>query len=251
MAVRRARATRRPSPRSQHFLRSRRLAAELVRDARVQHGELVVEIGAGTGRLTDELARAGARVVAIELDPRLAGSLAGRRPDVRVVAADAIERKLPDEPFRVVANVPFHRTMDLLRHLLDDPGTRLVRADLVVEWAVAVKRALPWPSSLNGVLWGAFFEASLLRRLPRSAFVPAPAVDAGVLVYRRRAVPLVEPAAASEYRRFVAAGFRHGPGRRAGGRLARDLDAHEWAALFAGRRGARRSAAPTGRAGGA
>jgi 23S rRNA (adenine-N6)-dimethyltransferase len=159
------------------------------------------------------------------------------------VEGDAVGMTLPSEPFRVVANLPFHRTADLLRLLLDDPRAPLLRADLVVEWDVAVKRALPWPSSVTGVVRSAYYEASVARRLTSGAFVPAPAVDAGVLVLRRRRVPLVPVVAADDYRRFVAAGFRRGvvdvaaaravrrvaPGRRA----ARDLDAHEWAALFA------------------
>ena len=169
----------------------------------------------------------------------LAESLRGRRANVEVLVGDATALRLPREPFRVVANLPFHRTTDLLCAILDPHGG-LVRADLVVEWDVAVRRAVPWPSTLNGVYWSAFFEPGLARRLPRSAFDPPPAVDAGVLVFRRRAAPLVELAAAQEFHRFVAGGFRHGLGRvarrsdavRMRGRAARDLDAHEWAALF-------------------
>lgn len=240
MAGRRPSSGRPPAPRSQHFLRSRELAAELVRDAGIGPGDLAVEIGAGRGRLTEHLALAAARVVSLELDPALARAIRGRWDNVEVIVGDATTAPLPDEAFRVVANLPFHRTTDLLHRLLDDPRTPLVRADLVVEWDVAVKRALPWPSSLNGVVWGAFYEASAARRLPRTAFDPIPGVDAGVLVLRRRVVPLVDPGSALDFRRFVRAGFRKGLGRlavhRAGsrvrGRIARDLDAHEWAALF-------------------
>jgi len=226
-------------PRSQNFLRSAALAAELVRDAEVERDDLVLDLGAGKGRLTEALSRVVARVVAIEVDPALAHSLEGRWDNVRVVVADAAEVALPDEPFRVVANLPFLRTTDLLHRLLDPRG-KLVRADLIVEWDVAVKRAVPWPSTLNGVYWSAFYEASLARRLPRTAFVPMPGVDAGVLTFRRRERPLVSPSRAQEYRQFVSSGFRSGLGHlaRTHGldigrkRAARDVDAHEWAGLF-------------------
>jgi 23S rRNA (adenine-N6)-dimethyltransferase len=241
VAGRRARGARQSSPRSQHFLRTAQLAAELVRDAEIGPRDLVVEIGAGRGRLTEELARRAGRVVAIEIDPMLVRALHGRWENVDVVVGDATTIGLPTDPFRVVSNIPFHRTTDLMHALLDDPSGALVRADLIVQWDVAVKRALPWPSTLNGIVWSAFWEASLARRLPRAAFSPTPIVDAGVLVLRRRATPLVEPTAAAAYRRFVAAGFRKGLGHVAGarrrsgstsGRIARDLDAHEWASLF-------------------
>jgi 23S rRNA (adenine-N6)-dimethyltransferase len=234
VSERRARHARSPgSARSQHFLRSQAVAAELVRDADVGSADLVLDLGAGSGRLTAELARAGARVVAVELDPHWAGRLRGRWANVEVVLGDAASLALPREPFRVVANLPFARTNAILRHLLDDPRVPLVRADLIVEWGVAMKRALPWPSTFNDVVWGAWYSAAVTRRLARRAFEPAPSVDAGVLVFSRRACPLVPAGLAEPYRRFVAAGFR----RRTD---ARDLDAHAWAELF--RRGGGRGA---------
>jgi 23S rRNA (adenine-N6)-dimethyltransferase len=195
----------------------------------------VLEIGAGTGRLTAELARQARRVIAVELDPALAAGLRGRWPNVEVVEGDAAELEHPREPFRVVANLPFDRTTDLLHHLLDDPATPLARADLVVEWAVAVKRGVPAPSSVNGVLWGAVYEARIARRLPASAFVPPPATDAGILVFTRRERPLVDAERFAAYRRFVAHGFRAGVGAVASRRSsaqARELDAYQWAELF-------------------
>jgi 23S rRNA (adenine-N6)-dimethyltransferase len=202
----------------------------------------VLDLGAGSGRLTTELARAADRVVAVELDARWAEHLRRRWENVEVVRADAATAPLPREPFRVVANLPFDRTTAILRHLLDDPGVPLTRADVIVEWSVAVKRALPWPSTVNDVLWGAWYSSAVTRRLPRSSFRPAPRVDAGVLVLERRASPLVPEECAESYRRFVAAGFRRGlrtvvPAQVLG-RLAlsrtqpRELDAHAWAELF-------------------
>jgi 23S rRNA (adenine-N6)-dimethyltransferase len=202
----------------------------------------VLDLGAGSGRLTSELAGATRQVIAVELDARMAEHLRGRWPNVEVVEGDAAAVRLPREPFRIVANVPFDRTTAILRHLLDDPRVPLVRADVIVEWGVAVKRAVPWPSTLNSVVWGAWYSCSLARRLPRGAFEPAPAVDAGVLVFERRAHPLVAERDARAYHRFVATGFRRGlravvPSRtlrkrRLAGSAPRELDAYEWAALF-------------------
>lgn len=243
MSERRARRARRPSrAHSQHFLRSQSLAAELVRDAGIRPGDLVVDLGAGSGRLTGELAAVARRVLAVELDPRWVKHLRGRWPNVDVVEADAAVVRLPRREFRIVANLPFDGTNAILRHLLDDPAVPLLRADLVVQWGVAVKRALPRPSTVNGVVWGAWHEFAVERRLPPTAFQPPPSVDAAVLVVRRRERFLVPATCAAPYRRFVASGFRHGlrwvASARAAGRLGfagrqpRELDAHEWARLF-------------------
>ena len=196
----------------------------------------MLDIGAGSGRLTTALATRARRVLAIELDPRWAARLRGRWSNVDVVEGDVLEAELPREPFHVVANLPFDRTTAIMRMLLDDPRVPLVRADLVVEWEVARKRACPWPSTLNGVLWNAWYRFSVLRRLPPSAFDPPPTVDAGVLAVERRARPLVDESAWQDYRRFVAVGFRHGLRRVGGGRAEpRQLDAYQWARLFASR----------------
>jgi 23S rRNA (adenine-N6)-dimethyltransferase len=232
----------------------------VVRHAGLAPGTLVLDLGAGSGRLTAELALAAERVVAVELDPYWAERLRGRWDNVRVLSADAAAVELPLEPFRVVANLPFDRTTAILRHLLDDPRVPLERADVIVEWGVAVKRAVPWPSTLNGVLWGAWYSSAVTRRLPRSSFAPPPRVDAGVLVFRRRTSPLVPVERHESYRRFVAAGFRHGlravaptrvlRGLGVAGAQPRELDAHGWATLFGrcgalGVRAGARRASPT------
>jgi 23S rRNA (adenine-N6)-dimethyltransferase len=213
-----------------------------VRQAGVQPDELVLDLGAGSGRLTAELALAANRVVAVELDAHWAEALRGRWANVDIVGGDAASVELPSKPFRVVASLPFDRTTDILRHLLDDPGIPLVRADLIVEWAVAVKRALPWPSTVNGVLWGAWYSSSVGRRLPRTSFDPPPFVDTGVLVFERLVQGLVPERCWRNYRAFVARGFRHGLRAvvssrtlrklRVAGAEPRDLDAHQWARLF-------------------
>jgi 23S rRNA (adenine-N6)-dimethyltransferase len=214
-----------------------------VRGVDVQPDDLILDLGAGSGRLTAELARAAKRVIAVELDAELAQSLTHRWPNVEVRHADAASVALPREQFRVVANLPFDATTAILRHLLDDPRVSLCRADVIVQWGAAVKRAVPWPSTVHGVLWGAWYSCELARRLPRHAFDPPPAVDGGLLTFRRRHHPLVPLRAWSDYRGFVAAGFRHGLRRSASDAVLRtmrirqaaprELDAHEWAALFA------------------
>ena len=195
----------------------------------------MVDLGAGTGRLTAELARSARHVVAVELDPYLAAQLRRRWANVSVLEADAREVELPREPFRVVANPPFQGTNEILRHLLDDPRVPLVRADLVVQWGVAVKRGLPWPSTVNGAVWGAWYSTRVARRLPRTAFQPAPSVDAAVLVFERRPRSLVPEHLAGDYRRFVARRFRRG--RQGNGIEPRQLDTYGWARLFAARSG--------------
>ena len=216
-----------------------------MREAGVSSRDLVLDIGAGSGRLTAELSRVARRVLAIEQDGRWAVQLEGRWPNVRVLEADVLAVALPHEDFTVVANLPFDKTAAILHKLFDDPSTPLVRADLVVEWGVATQLGLPWPSRVKSIVWGATYEIVVTRRLPRVAFEPAPRVDAGVVSFRRRPAPFVPPESHARFHRFVASGFRRGLhtvaaprtiDRLAGrGATARDLDAHQWAQLFESR----------------
>ncbi len=246
------RARSAPRTHGRHFLRSRRLAETIVADAGIGPADLVVDVGAGTGVLTRELARRARAVWAVELDPSLAAALArSAAPNVRVLEADATRLRWPDGPFKVVANLPFNRTTAILRGLLDDPRVPLASAELVVQWELAAKRAAVWPSTLAGAYWGAWYRFALIRRLPACAFGPEPDVDAGVLRIERRDPPLVPAEEHNAYRAFVRRGFaRSRPEvpplafKRLGRELgfapdarARDLDARHWAALYAARRG--------------
>jgi len=149
-------SARGPRPRGRHLLRSGRLADLIVSDAEVAAGDLVIDLGAGSGMLTRSLARAGARVVAVELDARLARDLRQVGGEVEVMEGDALTYTWPSQPFRVVSNLPFAHGTEILRRVLGDPAVPLRSADVIVQWELACKRCRVWPSTVLGVLWGAW-----------------------------------------------------------------------------------------------
>jgi 23S rRNA (adenine-N6)-dimethyltransferase len=233
-----------------------------VREAGIAPGDHVADIGAGTGVITAALADAGASVTALEADPALATVLerrfAGR--NVRVVRADATGWICPAERFSVVSNLPFSGSGEILRRLLRDPRCGLERAHVIVQWEFADKHAAVWPTTLRSAYWRAWFDVGIEARLARSAFSPAPRVDAAVLRIVRRGQPLVPLDRHDAYWRFLERAFdARAPLARAlrgrvtprelrrlgpvlgfdAGALPRDLDARQWALLFgfAGNRG--------------
>jgi 23S rRNA (adenine-N6)-dimethyltransferase len=242
----------------QHLLRSTRLAAEIVAAAGVVRSDLVFEVGAGTGRLTAPLAAAAGRVVAVELDPRLADGLRRRfrhEPRVTVVEGDALLVPLPRPSHRVVGNVPFGISTALLRRVLDDPGSGCLAADLVVQAGLARKRCAVRPCTLLSLSWLPWWRLTIERLLPAASFEPRPSVDAAILAARRREPALLPPESADAYRALLRRAFDRadtpvrltaGPGRAAWKRLARDrglpddarprqLDVWDWAALYGAR----------------
>ncbi len=239
-------------PRGRHALRSRAFADDLVRDAGLEPGSLVLDLGAGGGVLTRALVHAGARVRAIELDPAACRQLTARfgdDPRVEVIEGDATALPLPDEPFAVVGNLPFAAGTAILRRLLGEPRVPLTQLDAIVEWGLAAKRSAVWPSTLLGCTWGAWYELRLVRRVPRTCFAPPPSVDGAVLRATRRANPLVPPAEAAAYAALLHRAFAARRPldcilprrlvRRAALELgfdphavARDLDVRQWARLY-------------------
>jgi len=110
-----------------------RWAERLIDNAGISSGDLVLDVGAGTGALTRPLVNRGARVIAFELHPTRAQDLRRNftNDNVTVVQADGADVRLPRRPFRVVANPPFGICVALLRRLTA-PGSRLIRADIIV-----------------------------------------------------------------------------------------------------------------------
>jgi 23S rRNA (adenine-N6)-dimethyltransferase len=230
----------------------------------------VLDLGAGGGALTRALADVGARVRAVELDPAALRQLEtrfGGHPCVEVVEGDATLVPLPSEPFAVVANLPFAVGTAILRRLLGDPRVPLTQLDTIVEWGLATKRTAVWPSTLLGCIWGARYELSLVRRVPRTCFAPPPSVDAAVLRAMRRPEPLVAPEEAAAYEallrrafgartpldRIFPRGLVHRNAHELGfdpHAFARDLDVRQWSELYAAGR-AWRDAARRGGAMGA
>jgi 23S rRNA (adenine-N6)-dimethyltransferase len=181
-------------------------AERLVDQANFKPGDLIVEVGAGRGAITFALARHDVRVIAVEPDPdwaKLLRERASNNPHIRVVERNFLLVTLPDEPFRVVGSLPFGRTTDVLRRLLDDPNTCMQRADVIVQWEVARKRAAVPPSTLLSTVWVPWWDVHLGRRIPAREFRPVPRVDAGLLTIMRRDPPLLPASMARPYSRFV------------------------------------------------
>jgi 23S rRNA (adenine-N6)-dimethyltransferase len=180
-----------PNPPGAHFLHDRALTARLVRASGACDGSLVLDLGAGRGAITGALARAGARVIAVERDARLAAGLRRRfegHQRVGVVEADLLALPLPRREFLVVASPPFSLTTALCRRLLGDPAVQLAGAELILGWGAARWLASPRPRDEQTAWWAARYQLRLAQPVSRRSFVPPPRADAAWLSVRPRAI---------------------------------------------------------------
>jgi 16S rRNA (adenine1518-N6/adenine1519-N6)-dimethyltransferase len=217
---------------SQNFLTDAAALDAIVEAAELSPGDRVVEVGPGLGVLTRRLLAAGASVLAVELDARLADYLRRELGSVRgfeLIEADALalhpREMFPDEPFKLVANIPYHITSPLLHAFLE--GVRPPELTvLLVQLEVAERVAAP-PGQMSylSVFVQNVTSAEVVARVPAGAFEPAPAVDSAILRLRRRDRAAVRPGEGREpFYRVVQAGFRQRRKQIHNG-LARELQA--------------------------
>jgi 16S rRNA A1518/A1519 N6-dimethyltransferase RsmA/KsgA/DIM1 with predicted DNA glycosylase/AP lyase activity len=194
---------------SQNFLHDPAAVRRILRAAALPPDALVVEPGAGQGALTHRLATGDRRVIAYEIDPRLAARLArrlGDRPGLRLVRGDFLDARAPREPFAVVGNIPYSRTTDIVRWCLGAP--RMTSATLLTQFEYAVKCSGGWGRwPLLTVRTWPEHEWRRLCRVGRESFTPVPRTDSAVLRIDRRERPLLPPRLLPAYRDFVADGF--------------------------------------------
>jgi 16S rRNA (adenine1518-N6/adenine1519-N6)-dimethyltransferase len=207
---------------SQNFLVDVEVLEDILAAAAPAPDRRVLEIGPGLGILTGGLLGAGARVTAVEIDRGMVSHL--REAFALELAAGAltlVEGDFLDEdlaalaavPYDVVANLPYHVTSPVLHRLLGgEAGPRPERCVLMVQREVAERIAAP-PGEMSylSVFVQYHAAASIVRRVPRAAFEPAPAVESAVLALDVRAPDALGrlPAAMEDSLwRLVQAGFR-------------------------------------------
>lgn len=198
----------------QNFLHDPNTLEKIVALAELDPGATVLEIGPGTGNLTQVLARHAARLVAVELDDRLIPLLRdtmGDQPHVEVIHGDILDLDLSallgDAPYSVVANLPYYITSAILRHLLEAPH-RPQRVVITVQREVAERIvAEPDDMSLLAVSVQYYGRPEIVMRLKPAVFWPRPDVDSAVVridVYER---PPVDVPDSGAFFRVVRAGF--------------------------------------------
>jgi 16S rRNA (adenine1518-N6/adenine1519-N6)-dimethyltransferase len=193
----------RPTKRlGQNFVHDGNTVRRIVTTAGLSDADIVLEVGPGLGSLTLALLAVAQAVVAVEIDPVLAGRLpvtvAERAPGLadrlHVVTADALAIRagdLPVAPGALVANLPYNVAVPVVLHLLAELP-QLQKGLVMVQAEVADRLAAGPGSRTYGIpsvkaAWYADVRRS--GTVPRSVFWPVPNVDSALVSFTRRAVP--------------------------------------------------------------
>ena len=202
----------------QHFLRDGGVARKIVTALNVQPGELLLEIGPGTGALTAHLMETGARLVLVELDPRAVellragpGAAAAEVIEGDILSTDlsAIAQRSPGGMLRVVGNIPYNITSPILFHLLDNRRL-IIDATLMMQREVARRLVAHAGSKDYGILsvFTQFYaRPRMLFDVQPHCFAPPPGVISTVVQLEMRRATLVAALDEGHFRRMVRGVF--------------------------------------------
>jgi 16S rRNA (adenine1518-N6/adenine1519-N6)-dimethyltransferase len=199
----------------QNFLVDQAALEKIVAAAELTPGDVVLEVGAGLGALTEHLARDAGRVVAVELDERMKGVLRETLSGLDnvalvqgdILALDPTELVRPATRYKVVANLPYYITSAVLRHLLE--------ASVRPQWmVVTVQREVaeriiagPGKMSLIAVSVQFYGQPKLLFRIKPGSFFPSPGVESAVVRVDMHDKPPMPAEDVDGFFRIVKAGF--------------------------------------------
>jgi 23S rRNA (adenine-N6)-dimethyltransferase len=211
---------------SQNFLHNTQLVKTLLNNPQIniKPTDLVLEIGAGKGIISTELNKrinANGKLILIEIDDHLTYILQdrfGESNNIEIINKDFIDYRLPSKPFKVISNLPFNFTSDILRKLLVYENF-MQTAYLIMQ----KKAAARWGGSqiisregesLQSLLKYPFYKMEIIYEFSRKDFKPKSNVQCVLIKIQKRVNPLISAQNHQLYTDFVAAisGVRVGEG---------------------------------------
>lgn len=224
---------------SQNFLRRPRLVKELIGHTTIKPTDTVIDIGAGSGIITSALATRAGNVISYEVDPRMAKKVrenVADHPHVRIIEQSFLDAALPDDDYKIFANIPFHLSSPILRKLTEsaNPPAAIY---LIVQKQFAQKLLIGTGrfTGLLGAHIAPLYTARIRKTLQRTDFWPHPAVDTVLVELLRRDEPLLPTAKLPAYREFVDKCFsrqKYFATLGLGDKRPSQLDTNEWVDLY-------------------
>lgn len=198
----------------QNFLVDDLYLEKIVHAGGVQKTDTVLEIGAGLGSLTRYLAASAGEVVAVEIDKNLFPALKKvSKPfdNVRLILGDFMEMDITDlvtvDGYKVVANIPYYLTSNLIRRLME-AHVKPELTVLTVQKEVA-QRICAGPGKMSLLALGVqvYGNPSIAFTIPKGAFFPVPQVDSATLVVEHFSQPRILPERLDNFFLLAKAGF--------------------------------------------
>jgi len=193
---------------SQNFLKSPTLVHSLITRSDLKEGDIVYDLGAGSGVITSALAIRVTKVIAVEVESRTIEILkknVSKYDNVTVLNEDVLNIKFPSTPYKVFANIPFHLSSKIVQTFINVPNSPQ-SVYLIVQKQFGRKLVASDTTHFTsqlGMILGAEYAVKVIKNLRKTDFSPMPAVDTLCLEMKKRETPLVPKERLSAYRKFT------------------------------------------------
>lgn len=193
---------------SQNFLKSPTLVHSLITRSDLKEGDIVYDLGAGSGVITSALAIRVTKVIAVEFEPRTVQLLrknVAKFDNVTVLNEDVLKVNFPLTPYKVFANIPFHLSSKIVQKFINVPNSPQ-SVYLIVQKQFGRKLVasdITHFTSQLGMILGAEYAVKVIKNLRKTDFTPMPAVDTLCLEMKKRPTPLVPQERLAVYRKFT------------------------------------------------
>lgn len=199
----------------QNFLQSPEIRDKILFSAGNLKGQNILEIGPGLGFLTTKLLKENPnKCITVEIDPRAIEILKkdfGHKESFQVIEGDILQQDLDtiwkEEPYMVIANIPYNITSPILRKLLSRTKNKPKKTILMVQKEVGLKICNTKKRSVLSLSVEIFAETEYLFHVSRNDFLPIPKVDSGVICLTLRHTPLIPETLQKDFFIVINAGF--------------------------------------------
>ncbi len=193
----------------QNFIKSRRLVSELLAETDLTKDDVVVEIGPGKGIITEQLCQIAGKVVAIEKDHLLISNLRERLKtyeNLSIENVDFLEYKLPNERYKIVSNIPFSLTAEIIDKIVESDNLP-ESIYLIMQKEAADKFTGVDKETQSSILTKPWYEIEELGEIDRTNFTKKPQVKIVFVRFILRDNPLIPDVDKDDFRKFVKYGF--------------------------------------------
>ncbi|HRH26537.1 MAG TPA: 16S rRNA (adenine(1518)-N(6)/adenine(1519)-N(6))-dimethyltransferase RsmA [Parcubacteria group bacterium] len=204
----------------QNFLKSKSVVSAIIDASDITPEEIILEIGPGEGFMTEELLKCSGKVIVVEKDHRLIPVLQEKFKEYTEVGKlDVLEKdilnfdieslKYYKHPYKVIANIPYYITGQIIRMFLESDFEPLSMTLLVQKEVAQRILAKDGKESLLSLSVKVFGEPKIVRYVPRGAFSPVPNVDSAVIIIQSISKDKLGGLNPKIFFKILHAGFAH------------------------------------------
>ena len=177
----------------QHFTIDKVLIADAIKIAKINETDTVLDIGAGKGFLTVHLIRQCKDLIAIENDKSLLCILKNKfanNSNVKIIDCDFRGYTIPKRNFKVVSNIPFGITSNILKSLMFDSVEYFIGGSLIMQLESVQKLFSEKVFNPYIVFYHTFYDLKLMYEISQDSFLPPPKVKSALLRIERKKLPI-------------------------------------------------------------